>query len=237
MQPGVQYDFRHFADLWVVASDETAAALARIGPAAGNLSRSVRARGARYAASRRVVRTDAWNWMHLCRFAKTTILAIVWEGHEASMKIRYHQLEEDLTPIPEARSQPAAAAATRKRSRRYRRQFHPLGDYVSDTKPIPREAALIAPEVISLAERLLERVARGDHQMRALWRSLSAVASLPPSVWMTAFCKTAVRRQPFDRSASNWSSRHPTRHRPLVEGLLEAPVTRGGENGTRARKR
>jgi hypothetical protein len=91
----------------------------------------------------------------------------------------YLKREANLQPRPQRASVHSAA----------RRSPAHSGDRVSDTKPVPRQAGLIAPEVISLVERLRERVARGDHQMRALWALLRAVASLPPSVRMTASAK------------------------------------------------
>ena len=60
--------------------------------------------------------------MHLYRFVKTTILAIVWEGHKASMKIGYRQLEKDLAPRSYLKEKPTC---NRGRDGRYKTQFRP----------------------------------------------------------------------------------------------------------------
>jgi Putative cyclase len=63
MQPGVQPDFRHFADRYVVAFDEIDAELARIGHSPAPLEICPAQYEARALPStRRVVRTDAWSW-------------------------------------------------------------------------------------------------------------------------------------------------------------------------------
>jgi len=60
--------------------------------------------------------------MHLYRFVKTTILAIVWEGHKASTKIGYRQLEKDLAPRSYLKEKPTC---NRGRDGRYKTQFRP----------------------------------------------------------------------------------------------------------------
>ena len=129
-QPGVKFDFRHFADGYLVTPADIEAELNRIGHELRPLNIVVAntAAGNRYghddylykgcgfgrestlwltARGVRVVGTDAWSWdapfpHTIERWKKTRDPSIVWEGHKAGMDRAYCQIEKlgNLTSLP-----------------------------------------------------------------------------------------------------------------------------------------
>ena len=121
-RPGIKLDFRHFADGYVVTSDDVTVELARIEHdlqpfdiVVINTSAGVRYGQPDYLASGcgmgreatlfllekgvRITGTDAWSWdapfVHTAeRFARTGDASLIWEGHRAGMEIGYCHLEK-----------------------------------------------------------------------------------------------------------------------------------------------
>ena len=130
MQPGVKLDFRHFDDGYVVAVDDVAAELERIGHELRPLdivvvnTRAGSAYGdddyvdagcgmgydaTMYLLERgvRLTGTDAWSWdapfVHTAeRYAESRDASIIWEGHKAGRDIGYCHLEKlhNLEALP-----------------------------------------------------------------------------------------------------------------------------------------
>ena len=130
-QPGVKFDFRHFADGYLVTPDDMENELRRIGHELEPLNIVVvnTSAGARYGAEDylekgcgfgreatlwlvdrgiRVVGTDAWSWdapfpKTLEKWKKDKDPSIIWEGHKAGIEKGYCQIEKlgNLDKLPD----------------------------------------------------------------------------------------------------------------------------------------
>lgn len=130
-RPGVKFDFRHFADGYVVTAKDVDEELNRMGYTIKPLDIVLinTAAAARYGQPEywdtgcgmgreatlhllekgvRVVGTDAWGWdapfSHVSkRFVETGDHSILWEGHKAGREIGYFQMEKlhNLESLPD----------------------------------------------------------------------------------------------------------------------------------------